>query len=282
MSLHDALEELRKDLEDDPDVPTDVVYFKGRCNSDYALSTIQRTFKPGKFSDILDRIADEDAEFGNEVLCVISVFTFHKKLSEDDVFRVKLSEGLGCITVLSADSQKSFTPEEFYEKYGEDDNDDEDDAESDEPEEEEEHTMSTAIEKVLPDVTDAAWRVAAIQFVESARKPICGLLARSLEPGSSTLRGRISSFLETPFGIVILTFALSLIMEFFPFVKGKSEAGRLAKELRIKAMADAGVLATDIIIKPFQEVLGGLADGNIVVTPSKVVTKKAKGSQTSE
>lgn len=278
MSLHTALEALAglgSTLDDG-----DIEQFKLDAQSDYALSTIQRIFKPGKFCDILDCISEEDATFGNDVLCVASVFTFPKKLSEDNVLRVQIAEGLARITVSRKSDLETFSPEEFYEKYGEY----EDDDESDEPEEEEESTVntSTTIEKVLPEVTDAAWRVAAIQFVESARKPICGLLARSLEPGSSTLRGRISSFLETPFGVVLLTFALSLIMEFFPFVKGKSEAGRLAKELRIKAMSDAGVLATDIIVKPFQEVLGGLADGNIVVTPSKAVTKKSKSSQSSE
>lgn len=269
MSLHSALEELAKlgstiDFEDIED-------FRSQIESDYAISTIRRIFKPGRFSEILDCISDENPVLGEDVLSVVSVFTCNKKLSEDGVLRVQIFDGINSIKVSRMSGQETFTPEEFYSRYGEDD--------SDEPEEEDESTMSTAIEKVLPEVTDAAWRVAAIQFVESARKPICGLLARSLEPGSSTLRGRISSFLETPFGVVLLTFVLSLIMEFFPFVKGKSEASRLAKELRIKAMSDAGVLATDIIVKPFQEVLGGLSDGSIVVTPSKVVTKKSKSSE---
>jgi hypothetical protein len=109
-----------------------------------------------------------------------------------------------------------------------------------------------------PDANDAAWRIAGNQFIKLTREPLVAALSRSLGPGDEALRGRIAAFLDTELGPALLTALLSVGLSALPAMPipgGAQVVPRLAQELRVKSMADAGDFAADIVMGPLREML---------------------------
>ena len=120
---------------------------------------------------------------------------------------------------------------------------------------------SPVIDALQSDATDAAWRLAGSQFLKLSREPLVGLLQRHLGPDDSALRARIATFLETPIGNAVLGSLLSVGLAALPASMG-DKPGRLAKELRVKAMTDAGELVADVLMGPLRQVLSTYLSDN--------------------
>lgn len=115
---------------------------------------------------------------------------------------------------------------------------------------------SPILESLKVDATDAAWRTAGSQFVKLARDPLCALIARHLAPEDESLRNKIAAFLQTEMGAAILASMLSLGLSAVP-AAGQTGAvtERLGRELRVRAMADAGDLVAEIVMGPLRQVM---------------------------
>jgi len=126
-----------------------------------------------------------------------------------------------------------------------------------------EHTMSqetppstiSRIKNTLKvDAPEAGWRVAGSQLVKLSRDGFSALLARHLSPGDESMRNKVAHFLTTPVGTSLLTATLSIGLSSMPQTSGPVPQ-RLARELRIKAMADMGDLVTEVIMAPLRQVM---------------------------
>jgi hypothetical protein len=115
-------------------------------------------------------------------------------------------------------------------------------------------TSPTMIKTLTADATEAAWRTAGSQFVRLVRDPMCGLLARHLGPDDPALRARIASFLETEIGTSLLAALLSAGLGTLPASAG-NVPHRLARELRVRSMADAGNVVADVLMEPLRQVM---------------------------
>jgi hypothetical protein len=115
-------------------------------------------------------------------------------------------------------------------------------------------TQSNVLSALRADATDAAWRTAASQFVKAAREPLVGLLGRHLGPNDEALRAKIAAFLTTELGGALLSGALSAALSALPEAAGPVPA-RLARELRVRALADAGDVMADVVMGPLRQVL---------------------------
>jgi hypothetical protein len=104
------------------------------------------------------------------------------------------------------------------------------------------------------DAQDAAWRLAGSQFVKLMRDPLVGLLSRHLAPGDESMRGRIAAFLETEIGTAMLSALLSAALSSLPRAAGPTP-DRLARELRVRAMTDAGDVVADLVMGPLRQVM---------------------------
>jgi hypothetical protein len=115
-------------------------------------------------------------------------------------------------------------------------------------------TQPTLRNVLRADATDAAWRTAASQFIKLTREPLVGLLTRHLAPGDEALRARVAVFLTTELGSALLSVTLSAALSALPESAGPS-ASRLARELRVRALADAGDVLADVVLGPLRQVL---------------------------
>ena len=115
-------------------------------------------------------------------------------------------------------------------------------------------TQSTTLNTLRADATDAAWRTAASQFVKAAREPLVGLLTRHLGPGDDALRAKIGAFLTTELGGALLSATLSAALSALPEGAGPVPA-KIARELRVRALADAGDVLADVVMGPLRQVL---------------------------
>jgi hypothetical protein len=104
------------------------------------------------------------------------------------------------------------------------------------------------------DAQDAAWRLAGSQFVKLMRDPLVGLLSRHLAPGDESMRARIAAFLDTELGTAMLSAILSAALSALPRAAGPVP-DRLARELRVRAMADAGDVVADLVMGPLRQVM---------------------------
>lgn len=120
---------------------------------------------------------------------------------------------------------------------------------------------SPVLDTLQSDASDAAWRLAGSQFLKLSREPLVGLLQRHLGPEDNALRARIATFLETPLGNAVLGSLLSVGLAALPPSMG-DKPGRLAKELRIKAMTDAGELVADVLMGPLRQVISTYLSDN--------------------
>lgn len=103
------------------------------------------------------------------------------------------------------------------------------------------------------DASEAAWRMAGSQFVKLAKEPIVALLSRHLGPDDASLRGKIAAFLDTELGTAILSGVLSAGLSAMP-LPPNDIAPRLARELRVRAMATAGDAIADVLMGPLRQV----------------------------
>lgn len=104
------------------------------------------------------------------------------------------------------------------------------------------------------DAQDAAWRLAGSQFVKLMRDPLVGLLSRHLAPGDESMRARIAAFLDTEIGAAMLSAMLSAALSALPRAAGPAP-DRLARELRVRAMTDAGDVVADLVMGPLRQVM---------------------------
>jgi hypothetical protein len=106
------------------------------------------------------------------------------------------------------------------------------------------------------DATDAAWRLAGSQFIKLSREPIVALLSRHLAPGDdATARAKIAAFLETEIGGALVASVLSMGLGMLPQAIGDVPQ-RMARELRVKAMADGGEVVAELLMGPLRQVIG--------------------------
>lgn len=104
------------------------------------------------------------------------------------------------------------------------------------------------------DATEAAWRTAGHQLVKLTREPLVGLLSRHLGPDDESMRKKIADFLATEAGTALLAGMLSIGLSAMPTNAGDAPQ-RLARELRVKAMADMGDLVADVVMGPLRQVM---------------------------
>ena len=110
-----------------------------------------------------------------------------------------------------------------------------------------------AFEVVKDDAADAAWRTAGSQFVKLTRDPLVALLQRHLGSDDET-KLKITLFLQSEIGTSLVAAVLSMGLSTLPASAGPYPA-RLARELRVKAMADVGDLVAEVIMGPFRQVM---------------------------
>lgn len=112
----------------------------------------------------------------------------------------------------------------------------------------------TLTQTIKVDASEAAWRTAGSQFVKLAREPLVGLLTRHLAPGDDAFRARLAAFLETELGTALLASMLSASLSAMPQAAGDVPQ-KLARELRVRAMADAGDVLADVLMGPLRQVM---------------------------
>jgi hypothetical protein len=116
-----------------------------------------------------------------------------------------------------------------------------------------EKKITPVLKSLEVDATEAAWRLAGSQFVKLAREPIVALVSRHLGPDDPSLRGRVAAFLDTELGASLLSGVLSLGLAAMPMPAG-DVSHRLARELRVRAMAGAGDVVADVLMGPLRQV----------------------------
>ncbi len=151
-------------------------------------------------------------------------------------------------------------------------------------------TPTSIVKTLQADATDAAWRTAGSQFVKLARDPLVALLTRHLDPKEEdpSMRARVAEFLKSDLGVAMLAALLSAGLVAMPAVAGDVPA-RLARELRVRAMADTGDVVADVLMGPLRQVMSlylqgvptisvapaGLEDGQTVDTQAARVGERA-------
>lgn len=110
-----------------------------------------------------------------------------------------------------------------------------------------------AFEVVKDDAADAAWRTAGSQFVKLTRDPLVAMLQRHLGSDDET-KLKITLFLQSELGTSLVAAVLSMGLSTLPASAGPHPA-RLARELRVKAMADVGDLVAEVIMGPLRQVM---------------------------
>lgn len=113
---------------------------------------------------------------------------------------------------------------------------------------------SPLIDTLKTDATDAAWRTAGSQFVKLTREPLVGLLTRHLAPGDDAFRAKIAAFLETELGGALVASMLAAALSALPATAGEVPQ-KLARELRVRAMSDAGDVMADLLMGPLRQVI---------------------------
>jgi hypothetical protein len=107
------------------------------------------------------------------------------------------------------------------------------------------------------DAHEAAWRTAGSQFLKLTREPLIAFLQRHLAPGDEAFRGKIAAFLDTEVGCAMLAALLAAGLTAMPAGGGVGGdvTARIAKELRVRSMADAGNLVAEVLMGPLRQVM---------------------------
>lgn len=139
------------------------------------------------------------------------------------------------------------------------------------------------VKTLRAEATDAAWRTAATQFTRLTRDPLVALLGRHLGPDDPALRNKIATFLQTELGTALLSGLLSVGLSAMPPSAGETPH-RLARELRVKAMADAADVMADLVMGPLRTVvafylqdMGGASGGALPELPRALGALDAPG-----
>lgn len=113
------------------------------------------------------------------------------------------------------------------------------------------------------DASDAAWRMAASQLVKLTRDPLVAMLCRHLGPGDESFRAKVAAFLDTEVGGAFLAGVVSGGLSALPLGGPQGAVvARLARELRVKGMADAGDAFADVFMGPLRSVIVTYLQGN--------------------
>lgn len=113
---------------------------------------------------------------------------------------------------------------------------------------------SKIVQTVKADGTEAAWRVAGSQLVKLTRDPLVALLTRHLGDDDPSIRAKIAKFLETEIGMALISSIISVCISTVPGVNN-DVTSRLAKELRIRALAGVGDLAAEVLMGPLRTIM---------------------------
>lgn len=118
--------------------------------------------------------------------------------------------------------------------------------------------IDTAKEVLLDEAKEAGWRVAADQYLETAKRPVMAALYKSVGIGgksraSASARDYVGKFLESDLGDSLFTYGLSFSTQFLPYQK--PIAKRIAKELRIKAQTKAFNKVINMFMNPMREAM---------------------------
>ena len=139
-----------------------------------------------------------------------------------------------------------------------------------------EKKITPVLKSLEVDATDAAWRLAGSQFVKLAREPIVALLSRHLGPDDPSLRGRIAAFLDTEIGASLLSGVLSLGLSAMPLPPG-DVSHKLARELRVRAMAGTSDVVADVLMGPLRQVAVTSLQGGGRAPEAETVAREPAG-----
>lgn len=107
--------------------------------------------------------------------------------------------------------------------------------------------------ELTDDARASGWRVAGTQFLLLARDPLVGLLQRRLAPDDPAFRARAAAFLGSEIGTALLALLLSTALLALPDLGGTPK--RLARELRVRGMADGSNLLVELFAAPLRVVI---------------------------
>jgi len=118
--------------------------------------------------------------------------------------------------------------------------------------------IDSAKTALVSEASDAVWRVAADQYLETAKTPVIaafysGVGLEGKAKSSSLAREYIGRFLESDMGEATFTYLLSFSTEFLPYQK--PIAKRIARELRIKSLAVIGNKVANTFMKPMRDAM---------------------------
>jgi hypothetical protein len=140
------------------------------------------------------------------------------------------------------------------------------------------NTKQPLLKTLEADATDAAWRTAGSQFIKLTREPLVALLSRHLAPEDASLRARLAAFLETEIGTALLASVLSLGLSALPRGAGDVPE-RLARELRVRALADVGDLVAEVLMGPLRQVVATYLQGTEMLTAAAAPAMLAEGGE---
>ncbi len=115
-------------------------------------------------------------------------------------------------------------------------------------------TLAKVGDELKSNATDAAWRTAGKQVTLLSADSIAALLSRQIDPKDKKLKAKLETFLATPLGQALLAGGMSLALEAAPQM-GKIPTKRLARELRVQAMAEGGNLLAEAVMAPVRQLL---------------------------
>lgn len=124
---------------------------------------------------------------------------------------------------------------------------------------------AAAATEAKENATEAAWRTAATQLVKLTRDPLAAVIQRHLGPEDESIRKKIADFLTTEAGTAMLAGVLALGLSTLP---QNERTAQLARQLRIKAMADMGDLAADVLMGPLRQVVSSYLQGDAPEAPA--------------
>lgn len=111
----------------------------------------------------------------------------------------------------------------------------------------------SVLQQVSNEASDAAYRTAAKQLVKLVKEPLIAAIQRHLGPGDDGVRAKIAAFLETDMGGFVIQTLIAASMSMVPNTLPQQE--RLARELRVSSMADAGDMVADLLMGPLRDVI---------------------------
>lgn len=92
------------------------------------------------------------------------------------------------------------------------------------------------------------------------------MLCRHLGPDDPAFRARVAAFLQTELGAAMVSAVLSAGLTALPLAGPVPE--RMARELRVRAMAGVGDELADVLMGPLREVAAMYLHGGVVQEPS--------------